>query len=560
LWVTTEYLGRVQYLYDVFGQRVGKQFPDEGSQGWGPEDNTYFLTERGHTVILLDDQGQPRRRRLYAPGVDQILAVDNGPAAADGEKIVWTLTDQQGTVRDIAAQKADESFVTDRLSYGSFGAPLDENLDPIIEVRYAGRDFDRETDLSYNRARYYEPSSGRFLSPDPIGFSAGDINLYRYAGNSPTNATDPTGHFLSWATSAIGAGIGAAIYGVSALATGEFSWGGFGAAAGLGFTAGAVVGATIGDPTALGAVGVAGAIGAGVGAVHGGVETYAGNHNAGPLEYTIGIGSGALSGLFNPTGEIVSAGSAVVGGTIDAMAGGEFFGTGFQAGGLVGGLGSAFRQGMKQAGVTGARRAALWAGARSIAPEAIGAGVGFGAGCAYYGNLQGGLHGATLGMFGGSIVRGVTRWHSTVDARSRPTAETPWNIWDDWDPKVRGRAIEKLWGRNLPKDFPGIDHMNWSEGVATSFKSVNLADETYQTASKLRGLLKRYVNSLDDFDGARFDAVTVLASQVNQKVLRLAIPPSLRYRPTLAQSDVLHEAVEFARKKGIRFAIEGVFG
>jgi hypothetical protein len=34
---------------------------------------------------------------------------------------------------------------------------------------------------------------GRFISQDPIGFAAGDANLYRYVGNKPSNATDPTG-------------------------------------------------------------------------------------------------------------------------------------------------------------------------------------------------------------------------------------------------------------------------------------------------------------------------------------------------------------------------------
>jgi RHS repeat-associated protein len=39
----------------------------------------------------------------------------------------------------------------------------------------------------------YDPSIGRFISEDPLGFEAGDPNLYRYVGNSPTNATDPLG-------------------------------------------------------------------------------------------------------------------------------------------------------------------------------------------------------------------------------------------------------------------------------------------------------------------------------------------------------------------------------
>lgn len=39
----------------------------------------------------------------------------------------------------------------------------------------------------------YDPHIGRWLEEDPIGFAAGDPNLYRYVRNNPTNATDPSG-------------------------------------------------------------------------------------------------------------------------------------------------------------------------------------------------------------------------------------------------------------------------------------------------------------------------------------------------------------------------------
>src|SRR5262249_34496635 len=39
----------------------------------------------------------------------------------------------------------------------------------------------------------YDPTVGRWLIQDPIGFEAGDPNLYRYVNNDATNATDPTG-------------------------------------------------------------------------------------------------------------------------------------------------------------------------------------------------------------------------------------------------------------------------------------------------------------------------------------------------------------------------------
>jgi hypothetical protein len=45
---------------------------------------------------------------------------------------------------------------------------------------------------SYYRARYYDPTTGRFLSEDPVGFSAG-VDFYRYVANNPVLYSDPLG-------------------------------------------------------------------------------------------------------------------------------------------------------------------------------------------------------------------------------------------------------------------------------------------------------------------------------------------------------------------------------
>ncbi|MBX9627998.1 MAG: RHS repeat-associated core domain-containing protein [Gemmataceae bacterium] len=39
----------------------------------------------------------------------------------------------------------------------------------------------------------YSPTLGRWVTQDPIGFAAGDANLYRFVGNDPINKTDPSG-------------------------------------------------------------------------------------------------------------------------------------------------------------------------------------------------------------------------------------------------------------------------------------------------------------------------------------------------------------------------------
>ncbi|NHB58290.1 RHS repeat protein [Acinetobacter sp. 194] len=58
-------------------------------------------------------------------------------------------------------------------------------------IRFQGQYFDKETDLHYNRHRYYAPNVGRFISKDPIGLLGGH-NIYAYAPN-PVEWVDPRG-------------------------------------------------------------------------------------------------------------------------------------------------------------------------------------------------------------------------------------------------------------------------------------------------------------------------------------------------------------------------------
>ena len=78
--------------------------------------------------------------------------------------------------------------------------------EPVYQpLRYQGQYFDAETDLHYNRFRYYDPDAGRFISQDPIGL-AGGINLYQYAPN-PLVWVDPLGlASRSWLAKALANG------------------------------------------------------------------------------------------------------------------------------------------------------------------------------------------------------------------------------------------------------------------------------------------------------------------------------------------------------------------
>jgi RHS repeat-associated protein len=101
--------------------------------------------------------------------------------------------------------------------YDSFGNRT-EAMSADFRFGYTGRELDTETGLYYYRARYYDAAVGRFISEDPIGFSAGDTNLYRYVFNNATNYTDPSGKLifaplLAWAATAAVAGVVGAISG-----------------------------------------------------------------------------------------------------------------------------------------------------------------------------------------------------------------------------------------------------------------------------------------------------------------------------------------------------------
>ncbi len=89
----------------------------------------------------------------------------------------------------VAATQAGTSGPAEVYVYSDFGEPAGGSFLPY---QFAGYRYDNETGLYYVRARYYSPTLGRFLQPDPIG-TLGGSNLYAYVGNDPINGTDPTG-------------------------------------------------------------------------------------------------------------------------------------------------------------------------------------------------------------------------------------------------------------------------------------------------------------------------------------------------------------------------------
>ena len=103
-------------------------------------------------------------------------------------------TNKLGTTRMLSDNLGTAIPDTSRL-YTAFGVPVTEPISPMTRYGYAGTwGYQEHDDLSilHVGARYYTPSTGRFLQRDPIGIDGG-LNVYEYVGNAPVSSVDPDG-------------------------------------------------------------------------------------------------------------------------------------------------------------------------------------------------------------------------------------------------------------------------------------------------------------------------------------------------------------------------------
>ena len=96
---------------------------------------------------------------------------------------VWECDlDIYGKVRRFDGEQRPKELRSEFGDFTAFDCPF----------RYQGQYEDEETDLYYNRFRYYSPEMGSYISQDPIGLAGGNPTLYGYVDN-PTIWLDPFG-------------------------------------------------------------------------------------------------------------------------------------------------------------------------------------------------------------------------------------------------------------------------------------------------------------------------------------------------------------------------------
>jgi RHS repeat-associated protein len=202
-----------RYGYDPMDRRLWKeQYRDKGGNALSQAKRTTYLyadegliAEASQDITLNADQsvttsGSPTIATQYGPRPDaefttgMLFVKTNNSNGQDA--FAYYHHDQIGTPIQ-ATDKAGS--VVWAASYNVFGQASITTPNPTADkptitssLRLPGQIEDAETGMHYNYRRYYDPSTGRYITQDPIGLAGGD-NPYRYVEANPVNLSDPTG-------------------------------------------------------------------------------------------------------------------------------------------------------------------------------------------------------------------------------------------------------------------------------------------------------------------------------------------------------------------------------
>ena len=195
--------GRVVYAYDASGQRVAQaRVADANGVGTATGYVASGQVDDANTAATSTGDVTATRYYTFAGSTVAIRTNDN--------KLALTLGDEQGSTNVMmpvtvqasgalaSATLADAAAVT-RTSYTPYGqlrgadnTATDRGWLGQVEDRVVGAP---GTGLTYLNARYYDPATSRFISPDPL-MNPGDpktLDPYRYADNNPVVFTDASG-------------------------------------------------------------------------------------------------------------------------------------------------------------------------------------------------------------------------------------------------------------------------------------------------------------------------------------------------------------------------------
>ena len=172
-------------------QPLDHQQVDPDGDGPQPADTTHYDYD-GNQIVLEFERVQFASPTATSGAPPSTRSWPTSKQAAKSSGPSPTTSAPSATCLD------SDGNVANHIVYDAFGNVISETDAAVDHLfGYTGRPLDEATDLQNNLNRWYDAGIGQWPSEDPIGFAAGDANLFRYVGNTPTVNVDPTG-YLSW--------------------------------------------------------------------------------------------------------------------------------------------------------------------------------------------------------------------------------------------------------------------------------------------------------------------------------------------------------------------------
>ena len=175
-----------EYRYDCLGRRIAKDVNGVV---------THFYYDGVELIEEQDAAGATSATYVYSKGLDRLLQMKRAGQA------YFYHEDDLGSVIKVSDSSGD---IVEGYAYADFGEPqfFDQFGSAIAQSLidnprlFTGYYFDHEAGLYHSYYRYFSPTIGRFISPDPIGIWGDEFSLgsaFTYCGNSPTTRIDPFG-------------------------------------------------------------------------------------------------------------------------------------------------------------------------------------------------------------------------------------------------------------------------------------------------------------------------------------------------------------------------------
>jgi RHS repeat-associated protein len=216
---TSQITQTVTYVYDVENRCVSETVTAYSGGNPSSVHTTDYAYDGNQIVLQFDATSTPgtpvtltantlSHRYLNGPAVDQVMCdeqlapVTGGYDLTTPGNVVWTLADNEGTIRDLAVYNATTgtTSVANHRIYDPFGKlvsqtnPATGNAAAVdCLFGYTGCATDSNTNIEFHERRVKIGGSPDWLSRDPSDLTSGVTNLNDYCGNDPINATDPSG-------------------------------------------------------------------------------------------------------------------------------------------------------------------------------------------------------------------------------------------------------------------------------------------------------------------------------------------------------------------------------